>query len=65
MIEFRSDVRGGVRLAEESRGVSRLVIMAWLTVFWLLLSWDYLTQSDKTRETWRMFLFSNIVFMMQ
>jgi hypothetical protein len=50
---------------ERSKGVSRSVIMAWPTVFWLLLSWDYLTQSDKIQESWRTFRFNNIVYVMQ
>lgn len=55
----------GVRLVERSKGVSRSVIMAWPTMFWLLLSWDYLTQSDKIWENWRTFRFGNIVYVMQ
>jgi hypothetical protein len=31
--EVRSDVRGGVRLEERSKGVSRSVIIAWPTIF--------------------------------
>jgi hypothetical protein len=62
LFEFKSDVRGGVRLAERSNGVSRSVIKAWPTVFWFLLSWDNLTQNAKTHENWRTFRFGNIVY---
>jgi organic hydroperoxide reductase OsmC/OhrA len=36
--EIRSDVRGGVRLEERSKGLSRSVIMAWPTIFWLFVA---------------------------
>jgi hypothetical protein len=60
--EFRSAVRGGVRLEERSKGVSRSVIMAWPTIFWLIAAWDSLTPSNKDREKWRSFRFGNIVY---
>jgi hypothetical protein len=60
--EFRSAVRGGVRLEERSKGVSRSVIMAWPTIFWLIAAWDSLTPSSKDREKWRSFRFGNIVY---
>ena len=34
---------GGVRLEERSKGLSHSVIMAWPTMFWLLVAWDSLT----------------------
>jgi hypothetical protein len=34
--EFRSNVQGGVQLAEKSRGKTREVIMAWPTIYWLV-----------------------------
>ena len=47
--EIRSDVRGGVCLEERSKGLSRFVIMAWPSIFWLLVAWDSLTPADKAR----------------
>jgi hypothetical protein len=45
-------VSRGVRLAENRKGGSRLVIMAWPLVFWFLMSWDFLSHNDKTKENW-------------
>ena len=38
--KVRSDVHGGVHLGERSKGLSHVVIMAWPTIFWLLVAWD-------------------------
>ena len=63
--EFKSKVKGGVCLAEKSKGVYRSVIMAWPLVFWFLISWDFLSHNDKTKENWRTFRFGNIVYVLQ
>jgi hypothetical protein len=39
--------------------------MAWSIVFWFLMSWDNLSQNDKTQENWRTFRFGNIVYVIQ
>jgi hypothetical protein len=44
--EIRSNVQGGVQLAEKSKGKTSSVIMAWPTIFWLVSAWDYLTNSE-------------------
>jgi hypothetical protein len=62
--EVRSNVRGGVRLEERSKGLSRSVIMAWPSIFWLLAAWDSLTPLEKTREKWRSFRFGSIVYVL-
>jgi hypothetical protein len=62
--EVRSDVRGGVRLEERKKGLSRSVIMAWPTIFWLIVAWDSLTHADKAREKWRSFRFGSIVYVL-
>jgi hypothetical protein len=62
--EFRSDVRGGVRLEERSKGLSRSVIMAWPMILWLLVAWDSLTPVGKAREKWRSFRFGSIVYVL-
>jgi hypothetical protein len=62
--EVRSNVRGGVRLEERSRGLSRSMIMAWPLIFWLLAAWDSLTPLEKTREKWRSFRFGSIVYVL-
>ena len=62
--EFRSDVRGGVRLEERSKGLSRSVIMAWPTILWLLAAWDSLTPVEKAREKWRSFRFGSKVYVL-
>ena len=62
--EVRSNVRGGVRLEERSKGPSRSVIMAWPTIFWLLVAWDSLTLADKAREKWRSFRFGSKVYVL-
>ena len=62
--EFRSDVCGGIRLEERSKGLSRSVIMAWPSIFWLLAAWDSLTPSDKAREKWRSFRFGSKVYVL-
>jgi hypothetical protein len=62
--EVRSNVRGGVRLEERSRGLSRSVIMAWPSIFWLLAAWDSLIPLEKTREKWRSFRFGSIVYVL-
>jgi hypothetical protein len=63
--EFRSNVQGRVQLAEKSRGKSRLVIMAWPTILWLVNAWDYLTNSKTVHENWRTFRFGCLTFVMQ
>ena len=50
--EIRSNVEGAVQLAKKSRGKSRSVIMAWVTVLWLVSAWDYLTNNDRVHENW-------------
>jgi hypothetical protein len=42
-------------LAEKSRGRTRLVIMAWPTIFWLASAWDYLTNNEIVGENWKTF----------
>jgi hypothetical protein len=63
--EFRSNVQGGVQLAEKSRGNCRSVIMAWPTIFWLVSAWDYLTNTETVRENWRTFRFGCLAYVMQ
>jgi hypothetical protein len=63
--EFRSNVQGGVQLAEKSRGKTREVIMAWPTIFWLVSAWDYLSNSETVRENWRTFRFGWLSYVMQ
>jgi hypothetical protein len=63
--EIWSDVNGGVQMAEQSRGVSRLVIMAWLIVFWLFNAWDFLIIGETVHENWRMFRFGSFAYVMQ
>jgi hypothetical protein len=62
--EIRSDVRGGVRLEERSKGLSCLVTMAWPTIFRLLVAWDSLTPLEKAREKWRSFRFGSKVYVL-
>jgi hypothetical protein len=62
--EIRSDVHGGVRLEERSKGLSRSVIMAWPTIFWLIVAWDSLTPADKAREKWRSFRFGSKAYVL-
>jgi hypothetical protein len=63
--EFRSNVQGGVQMAEKSRGKCRTVIMAWPTIFWLVSAWDYLTNIETSRENWRTFRFGCLAYVMQ
>jgi hypothetical protein len=63
--EFRSNVQGGVQLAEKSRGKTREVIMAWPAIFWLVSAWDYLSNSETVRENWRTFRFGWLSYVMQ
>ena len=63
--EFRSNVQGGVQLAEKSRGKVRPVIMSWHTIFWLVSAWDYMTKSEMVRKTWRMFRFGCLGYVVQ
>jgi hypothetical protein len=60
--EVRSNVHRGVHLEERSKGLSRSVIMAWPTIFWLLATWDSLTPLEKAREKWRSFRFGSKVY---
>jgi hypothetical protein len=60
--EIQSNVQGGVRLAEKSRGRTSSVIMAWPTIFWLVSAWDYLTSSEIVRENWRTFRFGCFLY---
>lgn len=53
--EFRSEISGGVRLAERSRGVFRVVVLGWPSVFWLMQSLEVLIKGDKLSESWRTF----------
>jgi hypothetical protein len=62
--KIRLDVHGDVRLEERSKGLSRSVIMAWPTIFWLLIAWDSLTPLEKAREKWRSFRFGSKVYVM-
>ena len=55
--EIRSNVQGGLQMAEKSREKTRLVIMAWPTIFWLVSAWDYLTNDEIVGENWRTFRF--------
>ena len=63
--EIRSNVQGGVQLAEKSRGKTISVIMAWPTIFWLVSAWDYLTNNKLVRENWRTFCFGYFSYVMQ
>jgi hypothetical protein len=63
--EFRSNVQGGVQMAEKSRGKCRSVIMAWPSIFWLVSAWDYLTNTETARENWRTFRFGCLAYVMQ
>jgi hypothetical protein len=63
--EFRSNVQGGVQMAEKSRGKCRTVIMAWPTIFWLVSAWDYLINIETSRENWRTFRFGCLAYVMQ
>jgi hypothetical protein len=63
--EIRSNVQGGVQLAEKSKGKTSSVIMAWPTIFWLVSAWDYLTNSELVRENWRTFRFGCFSYIMQ
>jgi hypothetical protein len=62
--EFRSDVRGGVRFEERSKGLTRSVIMAWPPIHWLLVAWDFLAPVEKAKEKWRTFRFGSIVYVL-
>jgi hypothetical protein len=62
--EIRSDVRGGVRLEERSKGLTRSVIMAWPTIHWLLVAWDFLASVEKAKDKWRSFRFGSIVYVL-
>ena len=59
--EVRLDVCGGLCLEERSKRLSRLVIMAWPTIFWLPAAWDSLTPL-KEGEKWRSFRFGSKVY---
>jgi hypothetical protein len=63
--EIRSNVQGGVQLAEKSKGKTSSVIMAWPTIFWLVSAWDYLTNSELVRENWRTFRFGCFSYVVQ
>ena len=63
--EIRSNVQGGVQLAEKSRGKTHSVIMAWPTIFWLASAWDYLTKDEIVRENWRTFRFGCYSYILQ
>jgi hypothetical protein len=63
--KIRSNVQGGVQLAEKSRGRTRLVIMAWPTIFWLASAWDYLTNNEIVGENWRTFRFGCYSYIVQ
>jgi hypothetical protein len=62
--EVRSNVCGGVRLEERSKGLSRSVILAWPSIFWLIAAWDSLTSLEKAREKWRSFRFGSKVYVL-
>ena len=62
--DFRSNVPGGVRLEERSKGLSRSVIMAWPIILWLLVAWDSITPVEKAREKWRSFRFGSKVYVL-
>jgi hypothetical protein len=62
--EVRSNVRGGVRLEERSKGLSRSVVLAWPLIFWLIAAWDSLTPLEKAREKWRSFRFGSQVYVL-
>jgi hypothetical protein len=63
--EIRSNVQGGVQLAENRRGRTRSVIMAWPTIFWLASAWDYLTNIEIGSENWRTFRFGCYSYVVQ
>jgi hypothetical protein len=63
--EIRSNVQGGVQLAEKSKGKTHSVIMAWPTIFWLAGAWDYLTNNEIVSENWRTFRFGCCSYIVQ
>jgi hypothetical protein len=57
--EFRSDVRGGVRLKEWSKGVHRWVIMAWPTISWFSEACGALSASGNVEGKYETFRFGD------
>jgi hypothetical protein len=57
--EFRSDVQGGIRLKEWSKGVHRWVIMAWPTISWFSEACSALSASGVVEGKYETFRFGD------
>jgi hypothetical protein len=53
--EFRSEVSGGVRLAERSRHLFWAVILGWSIMVWLMQAVERLSKGEKDNGKWRTF----------
>jgi hypothetical protein len=61
--EFRSEVSGGVRLAERSRRLFRAVIFGWSSLVWLMQAVERLSKGEEDNDKWRTFLMGSTVYM--
>jgi hypothetical protein len=60
--EFRSEVSGGVRLAERSRHLFRAVILGWSSLVWLMQAVERLSKGEEDNDKWKTFRMGSTVY---